>query len=415
MSLRPGQAKGPSLFLPSRNALGITATGGAKYQTGQSYIGLVGTRTYVPTEEYAAGKYDMARTIHEARSDITSIGVAFANWYASIYNTENPHYTSFTITASIEYPLGVTVTRLTFNGSNTGTCQDWQTISSDLVTIPGGIPSGAQFAVRAFRVFTGGGGILFCDAVSKPAWYAGGDSYQYATVPLTDLTGVTGTFPSSNGPTPPNFVAFPLAIFGPTSSPSYAIVGDSRQNGQESSVVTTGLYHGESEKTIATKRAYINVARAGTQVQVALGNFSHRAAIIRKFCTHVLIAYGVNDVYYGSRNAIQVSADLTTLLGYFPYKWVQGLTISSGTTSTDNWTTLANQTVYAIGAGTGSIDFLNSLIREGFFFDKYFDVQSVVQNQPLSGVFNPGYTTDGVHLNSVGTDAILSSGIIIPD
>lgn len=375
-----------------------------KWQPGQSYIGLVGTRGKSPTNGGTGFTQHMARTVSVAKTNITQIGAAFANWYVTT-SGEFAIGGDATITASVEYPLGTTVTRLTFNGQNSGTAYDYSTLASDLISI--NIPAGAEFAIREFRHYTGSGSIPFTNQVGLDI--TDGDCYNYGSSGVTDLTGSAGTFAGGDGSSHCN----PVAIFGPTSLPSYALIGDSRGEGYGDNG-NGNLYIGWMERSVGPVRAFTNLSKFGeyTSTAATLG-FRQRAAIINKYCTHILCEYGVNDLFAGGQTVDQVLKSIDQIQEQFPYKWFYQTTLMGETNSTDAWTTLINQATVDSNKDE-SRRWFNNYVRSGMHrFDGVYDVSTVVESSFNSGLWKvPGYTADGLHPTPLGYATIASSGVI---
>jgi hypothetical protein len=379
----------------------------AKWQTGQSYTGLVATRAKVPTNGgFSQNTAHMARTIHVARTNITQIGAAFANWYCN-GTAEVAAGASCTITASVEYPLGGAITRLTFGGNNSGTAFDFSTLASDLVTLA--IPSGAQFAIREFRQCATNGSVCFTgftgDSSIGPDVTAG-DCFVYTGA--TDLTGATGSFTSTDS----SSYAPPIAVFGPTTVPSYALFGDSRVEGYQDTP-NGNLYVGELARSVGPVRAFTNLAKFGETLAAVVGTgFTQRAAIAAKYCTHIICNYGVNDLFTGAL-APTVLKNLTALRQQFPAQYFYQTTIDPETTSTDSWATTTNQTLVSTADETQRQRVNNTLRSKIVCFDGVFDTSSVVETGINTGIWKaPGYTIDGVHGTANSYGLIASSGVV---
>ena len=135
------------------------------------------------------------------------------------------------------------------------------------------------------------------------------------------------------------------------------------------------------------------------------------------YCSHVIDAYGLNDMGYGPLSS--VIATRTALAAMFG-KPTWGTTLPPVTYSTDNWASIANQTERTDTRP------LNALIRGGVPGETgYFDVAEAVDpNQagdwpvaPNIGatVGTPFYATmDGIHESPVMNELIHTSGVINP-
>jgi lysophospholipase L1-like esterase len=325
-----------------------------------------------------------------------------------------------TIQAAIEYPLGGTIYPLLFSGSSSGVVKDYSTLLSDLLTIT--IPSGATFAVREYRVCGAGGGTPYANTLAIDT--IDGDCYQYGSS-VANLVNNVGSF-SSTG----TVFYKPVAIFGTTTLPSYALLGDSRVEGY-SDTSNGNLHIGEFERTVGLTRAFTNFGVGGDQIgSIMWGNgnavvqfgqaFAQRAAIIRKFCTHILCNYGVNDMFSSSAaSAGGLISYITAIRREFPaHYWYQSIPMGEAT-STDNFITVGNQSLANPTAETQRRLYANALRAGalGTLVDGVFDTASVVESSPNSGLWKVpggggGYTIDGVHCLAAGYQLIQTSGVI---
>lgn len=382
----------------------IAALNGPKWQGG-TYTGLLATRCKAPNAVAGTGRMHMSRSIHVARTNITQIGVAFANWYTSD-NDQGESNTggNCNIQAAIEYPLGSTCYRLLFGGANTGLCYDWQTIASDLLTLS--IPAGAQFAVREYRDCTIGAGFpTFNLNGSIQLNTSSGDCYAVAASGITNSVMTPGTFTSSG-----QWFSMPVAIFGPTNMPSYALIGGSTAEGYNDTYVST-MDVGVFARVVGPLRAYTNLARYGESTATANGAaYRQRMAIIRKYCTHVLSNYGYNDIFTNGTTASPTLLLLEQIRARLPNQYFYQTTQQPDTTSTDSWATTTHQTTQS---NEQARVFFNNFLRGGQHgFDAAYDVDSYVESAINSGLWKPNYCVDGTHYTPTVYAGIASSGII---
>lgn len=411
-------ATGPAGSTGATGAQGPQGIPGAnsRYVTGTTHTGLVATRNKVPTAGGTSVLQHMARSIHVARTAITSLGAAFANWYVTAGN-EIPAGSAATIQASVEYPLGGTIYPLTFGGNSSGVAQDYMTLVSDLISVS--IPNGAQFAIREYRVCAAGGGVTYTGTGTITVDTLDGECYIYGSS-VTNTVSTPGSF-TSTGTT----FSRPVAVFGPTTSPTYALVGDSRVEGYQDTS-NGNLDVGELARSVGPTRAYVNLAMSGEQVATIVGttnnnsqfgvSFSQRAAILRTWCTHVICNYGVNDLFSGAFSGSQLVGFLTALRQWFPGQyWYQTIPMGE-TTSTDSWATTGNQTTVN-ATYEKSRRWLANYLRSGMaksgLFDGIFDTASVVESAQNSGIWKaPGETADGIHPTPAGYSAIATAAVI---
>ncbi len=372
--------------------MGVRAAGGAP-----PYLGQVATRCCMPNEKAGGGlKQVMSRTRHMARDTITSLQVAFANWYG---NAEVAIGADATVTASIEYPAG-TFTQVLFSGVATGSIPNGSQVLSDATTVA--IPDGADFFVRFF--FECASGFPYN---GRGGDTTNGDVIAFAVSGLADKT-MADPMPANAAA---RFFVTPVAIVGMTTRPSILILGDSRAFGY--SDLTTGSSGdiGEVARSVGPSLAYINAALSGERAGTYIAQHTQRAKLWA-YCSHVICQYGTNDIF-GSTSAAATYAYLSTIRGYTPAKPFFQATSPPQTTSTDGWATTANQTTKALNAERNAY---NALIRgNSNGFDGVLEVADVVESARDSGIWKaPGYTADGVHELNTANIAIKDAGVIDP-
>jgi hypothetical protein len=381
--------------------LGITAP-----NVSGPYLGLIATHTETPMTTSAAISWWMNRSAHIARQNIPVNGmrVVWGNYYVSVTNgTENGPGGTSTYKAAVEYPAG-TITPCTFGGNATVGV----TGTNDAITDPCGpaVPYGAQFFVRLLYTNTAGTAIYSTGGTGR--WPNPGNGAVFGTGTPQDLV-ASGAVPVSS-----TAEFLPAAIVGYTSNPSVCLTGDSRTYARADTPDFTGAT-GSLARVIGKVYAYTMMAVEQTTGAQALANYANRSRIIR-YCSHVVDAYGINDLNLGvtAANLAITRASLATLWG----KPVIGTTLAPKTTSTDSWATTANQSV-AIDPSA-----FNALVRAGINGEiGYFDLDAAVDplginKWPVS--FVPGATSgsagfstaDGIHASPAGIQMEVRSGVI---
>jgi hypothetical protein len=349
------------------------------------YTGAVATRGYVPDLTNGGSQQSMMRSIHVARDTITSLQVVYGNWYAIPGGAETGLASSMSVTASIEYPVG-TFTQVTFNNSATGSIASGATIVSDPVSVS--IPRGAQFFVRSWK--NSASGIIY---TNTPANVSAGEAFLFgATTP--DLT-MGGTVTDGDGG---SNMSGPLAIIGTTTRPSVFISGDSRAMGLKDTPDIPADDLGDIARSVGPSFSYINAGISGDTVNAASTNYTKRLAL-SQYCSHIVVNYGVNDLFAG-RTAAQVQSSLTTLYGLFGGKPIIQATIEPETTSTDSWATTVNQT--KVGWDSVRITVNNWIRSVPPLTIGYLEVADVYETARNSGLFKVNgtanyFTSDGVH------------------
>lgn len=391
---------------PGGIALGPGGLGQSKWTSSSgTYNGLVATRAKTHNTSFTNIFQTMSRSIHVARSNITSIGCAFAQWFVNA-GVESGAGGPAIITASIEYPLGQKVTQLTFNGGQLqGQVDDWTTIHSDLVTCQ--IPAGSLFAVREYRNMPSGG---FCPASNDNGIHQNVAAGDCLAIFSPDLTGVPGAFASYDT----NYFMRPVAIFGPTSDPGYALLGDSRTEGFEDDP-TVSLDNGELARTVGMTRGYMNLARSAERLAATQSDvgFRLRQALVSQYATHVISAYGVNDIMADGTSAASTLALLDKLRSMFRDKWFYQTTLMGETSSSDAWASVGGQTTLNAN-NEKQRELFNNFLRSGIVrLDGVFDNALFFESARNSGLWKaPNYTGDGIHPSPAGYAALAQAGVI---
>ena len=345
-------------------------------------LGIVGTKGAAPAASIASAINYMLRTASFATDNLRSFKVAWANWYA---NEQVPANASvLTISASIEYPAG-TFTQIKFGGAVSGSAPAGTTLFSDFINL--NIPNGAQFWVRYFM------------STSATLCYAGAG---VPNVTLGEACSQGGTNQTMGGIVPNNanlLLPF-LGIFGPTKKRSIVIIGDSRQAGFDDNFLAANGAYGEMP-TGLNQYGWINLGISGAQGSQYLSSAGPLRAQIIGFCTDLVNAYGVNDIFIGGASNAALKATQTSIATLYPTKRSFLTTIDPETNSTDNWATLVNQTVHAQEAVRVAY---NTDVRAGTVpgYIGSFDCAAVSESSLNSGKWKVDgtankYTLDGVH------------------
>jgi hypothetical protein len=368
------------------------------------HIGQLATRClYADVIDATHSGTFMSRTRHFARDTITALQIAIIAWGN---NNEASIPASITVRASVEYPIGV-FTRLLFNGgSANAVVAAGATQFTDVVSV--NIPNGAQFFIRAQLVapsgcpctsgFNGGGNDV-----------GAGEAFQNTASDLT-LSGtvVDGGFGGD--------CWYPMAIIGPTTHPSVAILGDSRQAGVgEASSDTPTDDCGEIAKAFGLKYAYINFGLVGDFASIFATGPTTKRASFYKYVDLVVSNFGVNDLI-GGQTAAGLMADLTTISNTIrPANKFYQCTIPPVTTGAWTNPTGSDQTLATWNAIRQTI---NTWIRSGTatgIFDGLYEVARAVEIAVDSGKWQaPNVTNDGLHETTLGNSLIqLVDGLFV--
>lgn len=400
-----------SLSSADKSALVAALAGAGMQALAVPYLGQVATRGFVPKQANTSYKQMNAQRLHIARDNITSLQVAFANWFANGTGGEQAPGGTAVFTASIQYPIGSAWQQFTWGGNaSSPVVADGATSPlSDALTLTTVIPAGQGFLIRCYGVFSAA---IVLDAAAT----AHGTSYDlldYMASGNTDKTMNGATF----NPGVSNVYGACLVV-GQTRRPSCLLLGDSRVYGQADAVDGAGDL-GEFGKSIGPHFAYANVGCAGELVNNFVGNFTRRQALGAYF-SHVLCNWGINDLS-NARTANQIIADIGTVANtVFPTKKVLWSTIYPAPTTTDGFLTLANQTANANDAVRVSV---NNALRRGVVpgLAGVFDNASAVEAPTDSGKYIVTATGqalsaqgDGYHMNFTGYQVLKLARTVQP-
>jgi hypothetical protein len=348
-------------------------------------------------------------TQHLMTDDVQSFQVVYPNWIAvTSSNQGETGVGAMTLTAALEYPIG-TFTRITFGGAGGASAPSGGQIISDPVKVA--IKKGATFRLRYF--YSNPGGILF-DNRQGP-----GEIACFAASGLTDMTmggtpsGGVGGAGGVGGGSPYSYR--PIAIVGLTTRKAILAIGDSRMLGFPSNApsvqdVQSDVFGGLGvfERSFCRGEAGCALAaKSGELASDFLAGHANRLALAA-YCDIVVGEYGINDLFEGATQATAESR-VAAIAALFPGKPVYWTTILPDTTSTDAWATTGNQTKYswdALRAG------FNDDLRAGAIsgLSGFIEIADVVESARDSGLWAPGYTSDGVHANQAACEAIRKAG-----
>lgn len=332
---------------------------------------------------------------HFARDDITSLQVAWANYFGS---SEAGPLGNLTVTASVEYPIG-TLHQVTWSASTSCVIAsgDMGPLSDPVAVV---IPKGALFRVRAFETCAQGVPLITSSVSASNLQVV-----EVATSGLTDKT-MSGTVSGTGMGT----YATPALIVAQTTRPSFAIFGDSIGiGGDESGTLDYSGDVGIVARSVGQSYAYLNISRAGDTLANLLTSAGAKRRALAAYCSGIICEMGRNDFTAG-RTAAQHAANIQSLAALFPGKPVFSTTVTPLSTSSDTWVTVGNQT-----AGTGNAERVafNERLRANSVpgAADFLDVTSVVESSLNSGLWAVGMVTTtgggaGLHPNTAGYLAV---------
>lgn len=395
----PSGGAGPSGVIDQRGSLiAPSAASGAL----TPYLGQIATRTYLPDNVNLTNKQLRARSVHTASDDLTSLTLVFPNFYVdgfgagATYQELGPGAAS-TLTAAVEYPLGGTPTAVTCPSG--GVIANISTITC---TWTGSIPKGSLFGVRTFYANTGGvvfslGGVGL-GVGNVPGVYQLGDVLDAAASGLQDnTTNTTIAYTSTSGTSRYS----PIIIAGSTTLPAVLTIGDSRDYGEDDAGDSSGNV-GEVSRWISPLFANANWGIRGRDAGQFNANCTIQCSFANYF-THLVNQDGVNGFIHG-QSAATVATNETALGNKFPtlVKFIN--TIVPAATSTDNYATLANQTLptYAAGVATENTRRRTSPAPYVGFFDDAAALESS-QNSGLVAVQSGGTGLLGFYNSAISS------------
>jgi hypothetical protein len=206
---------------------------------------------------------------------------------------------------------------------------------------------------------------------------------------------------------------FPMMIVAQTRRPSFEIIGDSRAAGLEDSFNGTSGDIGNIARTIGPLFAYANFGRSNAYASSFASGVQTQ---VQKYFSHQIQQRGVNDLRVGGLSVAQTQAAIVSIFGLFPGRTVYQSTFEANTTSTDNWTTTANQTPAADNA---NISTLSTNTRANSFIQPrgILDVTNALNSSRTSGLWGvlsgpTAMTNDGLHCVQAGCINIVTQHVI---
>lgn len=402
----------------------IASMGGGK-------IGLVATRGEIPLVRAVSNTSNKLRATGRSRhkagkSAITSIGASWTNYYIDISRNQIVIGNAVMLRAHIEIPGAPTpVVQLNFAGASSGLIPDGSTdFPSDLLPASAfgltTIPAGQVFYV--VTEFT----VALNEALPcGPAPVDTGEGGTYGDGTATQI-GTAGTITNQSGGAVTTAIPIPAAVIGRTAFPIASAVfeGDSILFGAgDGGPSNVGGGGGESAGGFAPRGAWdigsgyalpwIRQSRTGSTAQQAAANYSMLSGVW-KYATHFFLTLGSNDLNTG-RSAAQTLADLKTLWAAAKaagIQWVEQMQIVNRcSSSSDSWSTVANQTILTGFENGGSKkDPLNALIAANVGADGLDDFLNVnglwADTGSTDKLRAPGYTTDGAHPSATAAAAM---------
>lgn len=229
----------------------------------------------------------------------------------------------------------------------------------------------------------------------------------------TDQCDAVGTF----GNTTAAYAFGPSAIYGiPADRRRRPIVGMMQDSMGSVSGEDAGPGYGDAngfagwlERSIGTRYAFLNSARASGRLQWVAAGFTSQLAMMAPYITHLIIQLGAND-YSTGRTAVQMLADLRTITDAFAAYgvkvWACTATPKVGANTVNAY--LDGGTAPASVGQNAEREAYNTALRTSYStygISRLIDIASKVEDPARAGCFlpsNPALTTDGTHLTATG-------------
>jgi hypothetical protein len=359
-------------------------------------VGQVANHTFTTQTQSGTHKEIMSRSRHGVVHGVRWLKLVFPNFKQS----EEPTGADATITAAIEYPEGV-FTQVTFSGATTGTIPDGDLLESDPIPIivPDG---GAYIFVRSKLVHPIG--IVYHPRAGLTAL---GEAATYGASGVADQT-MGGTIVPTGGVNG-NILYGPIAILGHARCKSAALIGDSRVQGGVDAINGTGQNHvGELARSFGDDYAYANLGIASSNASEFASADSKIVQLARAYFTHVVGNWGINDLNNGFSVA-DTLANIQTVRALIGRPYFH---CTVAPRSTGSWESTASQTTHVTNTKRVQLNNLLRAVPSGMA--GVFELADVVESARDSGLWTPTYTSDGLHENQTGCEAIRDSGVIDP-
>jgi hypothetical protein len=369
-------------------------------------LGVVASRCGIANSYTTANKQLYSRSKHFAYDDIISLKLVLYNGYLGTAGTfENANPGTMLYGSQVEDVSGNIIGSAKFAGNSSYLAASGELVTSDWITLSTPIKSGQAFFIGKYELGSVGINYVTNSGAlnSQNAAVTGtGEFMIFNNTPGTSISriGQGGVAGATN--TSQYVMSRPAAIIAMTRTRSIAIFGDSRQGYNYHNALDGMGLNGELSPSLSDSAPCLMLCYAGALIQKDSANNSIRMQLANNFCTDVSISYGISDLT-SSRTATQVLADLTTLANLVVNKPVYVSTVAPKTDA-GNTTPDAATNAQRVALNT-------ELRLTPVPFSKTLDVAEIVESG-TTGLWNTGYSTDGLHENIVGAKAIFDSGKI---
>jgi hypothetical protein len=372
------------------------------------YVGVTATRGRVAYGTLGANSWTMSQTMHWARDTMVNPTVIFGNFYTN--NASGEVTTGVgTLGASICYGTKANCA----TGANYTLCgasrANATAVGLNTIACPGiTIPDNAQFWVRMLQANATGSVFTQISPQSLPDQDASPDCWTSGTGTSTDML-TSGTYAANQCGA---YTVFPLGIAAPTVRPTVILIGDSKIQGGVDYATDVSGDIGNVARSIGPSFGYSNLGMGASLAAQYIANArTYRDSFINTYFSHYITNYCINDLATAT-TAAQCAASRASIAALYPTLVGIGTTTEPSTTSSDNWTTLANQ-----GAPNVKVGAFNQLVRQGitgerFYFDIAYAIDPARQNvwpvspNPFATALSPVFS--GTGSISTATPSILT-------
>lgn len=355
------------------------------------YSGRVTTRNFTCNLFSAAVTQTVSSRIMRMCEAIAgTVTMEFPHWYVNGSGNTTPDWTekapgaACSIQAFIEYPVGsgTIVAQVLFGGAPTGTIPDGSYLAGTFDNALAKIPKGANFTVRCWRSCASGLPYLSnaSSVVSGEGWVNGGGATQALASGGGAITAAT------------TFTYGPEDTYATTTLESDIVLGDSIALGVSPDYADGYGDGGPYARAMARSgNGYAKATTGGDRLTNFLASRTNRNRLINR-STRIFLALGTNDIIVAPQRTV---ANLVTDLGTFRTAFAGRRIYFSligplQTTSTDFFTTEANQTVNAGNNATRNA--INQAMLTGRIsgFDGVIDARPYQETAPASGKWKVG-------------------------
>ncbi|AYD02181.1 hypothetical protein [Neorhizobium sp. NCHU2750] len=398
--------------LPARNltnVVGHDANGYVgKMAVTTPYLGVTATRGRIAYQSLGANSGTMSQTMHWSRDRMVDPVVIFGNFYVT--NGAGEVTTGpGTLGASIcvgDFTRCNVGSNYTLCGTGPRTIAT--TIGLNTIQCSGlTIPINSRFYVRMLQTNASGAIFTQISPQSIPDQDAAPDCWTTGNLSVTDML-TSGSFANNQCG---SYTVFPLGIASITTRPSVVLIGDSKiQGGVDYATDYTGDI-GNVARSIGPAFGYSNLGiGASLSAQYLANARTFRDAFVSTYFSHFIDNYCINDLATAT-TAAQCAANRASIAALYPGLIGFGTTIEPSLLSTDNFTTLANQST-----PNAKIAAFNQLVRAGIAGEKgVFDIAWAI-DPTRSNIWpvapNPYATALSPVFSGTGSISVATPGIL---